>query len=372
MLTLFRIASRTSDRHIASGELPLPRSPASICRLATGRSALLHLIGRLPRPHAKTVLLPCYVAEGVIQPFRVAEFTVLFYRLKADLTPETSDIENLLAQASGVAVVVLIHYFGFSARSTELDSLLERLRPVVVDDLAHAPFALARSGASLVENMQIVLYSLNKFLPVVDGAVLASNRPDIDVTTDEIALTELPQPAQQAYRAHLEAARDVFESGDPAQVRILLRQLESHYESYYSAINSDLRPFRQSEDSRRLEAATAYDELIERRSLNTRMLYDGLRRGPISLVHATLPPSVVPFCVPARVPPERRRAILDALFERGVLLSTLQAKWDFIPSHRRSEFRVESAFLDEHVLIPVSEFIAPESMQDMVAQLNGL
>ena len=350
----------------------MPASPASSCRLATGRSALLHLIKRLPRQHARTVLLPCYVAEGVIEPFLRSEFTIRFYRLRADLTPIPEDIAALLDQTSDVAVVVLVHYFGFSARSVELDTMLKRHSPIVVDDFAHAPFARTASGQAAVDNTQVALFSLNKFLPVADGAILCSNRSDIDVSLDDRTLVELPNHVQQAYLDHLQAARDLFESNDSARARILLGNLGASYERYYAFINSDLRPFRQSAHSRSVEDAFPLADMIERRSINARILYQELDNPIFSLVHETLPPTVVPFCIPARVSRQSRAQLIDRLFEQGVLLSTLQEKWNFIPADQRARYSVEAAFLDQHVLIPASEFITVDSMREMVARLNSI
>jgi hypothetical protein len=48
----------------------------------------------------------------------------------------------------------------------------------------------------------------------------------------------------------------------------------------------------------------------------------------------------------------------------------LQDKWDFVPAESAAQFAVETAFLREHVLIPVSEFITVDAMGDMTEQLN--
>lgn len=372
MLTLFRLATDEATLEFDGGGLPIPASTTSMCRLATGRSALLHLINRLPRPRAATVLLPCYVAEGVIQPFLRYGFTVLFYRLQSDLSPIVEDVETLLEQVNGNAIVVLIHYFGFSARSVKLSAVLVKYSPVVIDDCAHALFTTTPSGQPLVRSAKLALYSLNKFLPVVDGAILISNRPDIDVSIDEGALRELPENVQQAYQDHLQSGLDLFESNDPAQAKVFLENLEDSYERYYAAINADLSPHRQSSRARRMEEVFPFDQLIEQRLINSRILYEGLRSSVFSLVFPTLPPGVVPFCIPARVPAQRRTEILDKLFEQGILLSTLEDKWDFVPANQRHHYAVETAFIDEHVLIPVSEFINAVSMRHMVKQLNDI
>jgi dTDP-4-amino-4,6-dideoxygalactose transaminase len=368
MLTLFRHAA--AETAWAEPEaFPLPDAGATSCRLATGRSALLHLIRRLPPACTQTVLLPCYVAEGVVQPFREAGFDIAFYRLQPDLRPVVEDVARLLQQASGQAVFVLIHYFGFSACSEELSSVLMQRDAIVVDDLAHAPFTAGANGRLLGEGAELALYSLNKFLPVVDGAILLSRHPDIDVTVDEAALSELPEVAQTSYREHLQAAGALAKC-QPDEAPPWLQALGDTYERYYAVINGDLSAHRQSTASRLMEAAFPYRLLIERRQAHARMLYEGLKSPTLDLVYPVLPDGVVPFCIPARVPAERRNEILERLFARGILLSTLQDKWDFVPAESAAQFAVETAFLREHVLIPVSEFITVDAMGDMTEQLN--
>lgn len=370
MLTMFRLATDEAILVPDGGKIQYPPSATSFCRLSTGRSALFHLIQRLPHPHAATVLLPAYVAEGVIQPFLKAGFTVLFYRLQPNLSPVIEDLNALLGQVQGTAVVVLVHYFGFSAHSPELTSCLRRHNPVVVDDYAHAPFTTTPTGEPLARYAEIALYSLNKFIPVVDGAILLSSRPDIDLTLDESKLDELSDDVQQAYQNHLQAGRDLFECNEPSQARRCLERLGGYYEQYYAVINSDLRAFRQSARSRRMEDKYPYGWLIKQRLNNSRIVYEGVKSPAFSLVHPALSQGAVPWCIPVRVPAGRREEILGRLFEQGVLLSTLQDKWDFVPAARKGHFAVESAFLDEHVLIPVSEFISSDAMVEMVRRLN--
>lgn len=313
--------------------------------------------------------MPAYVAEGVIQPFRAAAFEIVFYRLQPDLSPDIEDIAALLEQAGGQAVVVLIHYFGFSVRSEALISLLLRHDALVIDDLAHAPFTAGSNGRLLGEGAELALYSLNKFLPVVDGAILLSRRTDTDVALDEAALPELPQDAQAAYRDHLHAAAALAVSG-PAEARPWLDALGESYERYYAVINTDLSAHRQSAASQQAEAGFPYRHLIAKRQANSHILYQGLMSLAFAWVYPALPAGVVPFCIPMRVAAERRSEIMERLFASGIVLSTLQDKWDFIPAGRQAHFAVETAFLREHVLIPVSEFISADAMGYIVEQLN--
>jgi|APSaa5957512535_1039671.scaffolds.fasta_scaffold30594_2 dTDP-4-amino-4,6-dideoxygalactose transaminase len=383
MLTMLRIAmdEATLSMHVKLPNITssiksniesicLPASLTSQCRLATGRSALFHLIQRLEYPYAETVLLPSYVAEGVIQPFITAGSRVIFYQLEPNLTPNTKDLGLLLEEVKGKAVVVLIHYFGFLAHSSELSSVLEQYQPVVVDDCAHALFTTTTDGMPLVESVEIFLYSLNKFLPVTDGAILASNRSDVNLTLDEKTLPELPSNALQKYQQHLDVGLALYESSDREDAKYLLEKMGKYYQSYYDIINSDLIPFRQSMRSRQIEETYPYDFLIKNRLLNSRVVYRELKSEVFTLVYPNLIPGVVPWCIPARVPANRRDEIISALFEENILLSTLQDKWDFIPYEQSNRFKIEIKFMEEHILIPVSEFIPIDSIRNMVKRLN--
>ena len=365
-----KLSNVTSSIKSNNESIYLPTSITSQCRLATGRSALFHLIQRLEYSYAETVLLPSYVAEGVIQPFITAGSRVIFYQLESDLTPDTKDLEFLLGKVKGKAVIVLIHYFGFSARSSELSSVLEQYQPVEVDDCSHALFTTAADGVPLVESAEIFLYSLNKFLPVTDGAILGSNRSDVDLNLEEEILSELSMDALQEFQQHLQTCLELYKCSDRESAKYYLKVIEQHYQSYYDIINSDLSPFRQSMHSRQIEETYPYDWLIKNRLFNSRVVYRELKSEVFTLVYPDLIPGVVPWCIPARVPANRRDEIISTLFEENILLSTLQDKWNFIPHEQSNRFRIEINFMEEHVLIPISEFISVDSIRNMVKRLN--
>lgn len=372
MLTLLRMETEFAAPVDGDGGLPLPASARSVCRLATGRSALFHLIARLPTPHARTVLMPCYVAEGVIGPFRAADFNVRFYRLNADLTPNEADVAAILNETPGRAVFMLIHYFGFPSASTALLDMLSDHQAVVVSDCAHALLSTTGDGLSLGELGDVALYSLNKFLPVADGAILLSRADDIDVAIAEEELPELPAPALTHFKRHLAECRELFMCSSASGAAKLIEALSDSYEAYYALINTDLRPYRQSDDSRRIEADYSFQNCAEVRRSHALRLYAELSNPVFRLVHATLPDGTVPFGIPARVPGERRAELLETLSDRGILLSTLVDKWDFVPQESVGHFSVEKDFLAEHVLIPVSEFLSEADMSHIITEINHI
>lgn len=373
MLTLLRLAIEFGECASEPDGILLPAGASSACRLATGRSALFHLISRLPAGHPKTVLLPCYVAEGVIKPFRAAGFDLRFYRLGADLQPDEGDVAELLRDAPAPAVFMLIHYFGYPSASPALLAMLRQAGALVVSDCAHAPLTRTEAGIPLGEIGDVALYSLNKFIPVCDGAILLSMTPRVDVALDEAALPELPAATVEAYAQHLQACRRLFDAPSPDRAAEYLDMISSSYEDYYKFINDDLAPRRQSLESRRIEACFPFAEAARMRRRHGARVTQALAANPlVRPLWPVLPARVVPFGIPVTVADQRRDDVQRRLFEDGVLASTLVDKWDFVPRQRELHFAAELAFLRDHLLLPVSEFMADDDATRLIDALHRI
>lgn len=367
MLTLLRLATEFVDRVDQTDGILLPKEAKSSCRLATGRSALFHLIGRLPVDYAKTVLLPCYVAEGIIKPFRTAGFDLQFYRLKTDLQPDESDVAELLEVVPTPAVFMLIHYFGYPSASPSLLAMLRQTGTLVVSDCAHAPLTRTESGIALGEIGDIALYSLNKLIPVCDGAVLSSMKSEVEVSIDEATLPGLPASTIEAYVRHLEACRLLFDAPSPASAMKHFGAIEANYEAYYQFINDDLSPRQQSPASRYIESRFPFAEAARLRQRNSFRLHQVLIDHPLLRpLCSALPRQVVPFGIAVTVGGQRRNEIQQRLIASDVLASTLVDKWDFIPHKRKKRFLVERAFLRDHLLLPVSELISDDDTDRLI------
>ncbi len=363
MLTLLRLATTFPESTSGTGHLLLPRQASSTCRLATGRSALFHMIGRLPPSYARIVMLPSYIAEGVVKPFIAAGYELRFYRLTRELQPDESDVGKLLLNAAAPPVFMLIHYFGNPSVSPSLLSMLRGAGALIVSDCAHAPLSKTKDGIPLGEIGDIALYSLNKLLPVCDGAILSSRTPKVDLALEEDSLPALPAPATEAYSRHLLACRQLFHAPDSCSATEYLAAIEEGYEGYYKIINEDLSPHRQGQVSRFIETVFPYDVAAKTRRDHAASLQGVISSSDvIRPVWPELANNVVPFAVPVRVAATRRDAIQRELFENGVMASTLCDKWNFVPRGFETSFAVETAFLQEHLLLPVSEFMSDEDI----------
>lgn len=318
--------------------------------MATGRSAIRHFISIANPPK---VLMPCYVPEGVIVPFQKMKVPIKFYLLNDNLTP---DLDSLKAGITKGATVVIIHYFGFPTDTSVIREIVNDAGGLLFEDCAHALFG----PASKARNADIALWSLNKFLPVVDGAILRSRRGDIDVTCS--ISKELPWQVMNAYHRHLDINTEMIGSKDT----LLADKSNVAYEEYYRAI-ADCMPYAQSQESRCVEASISFTELNYTHQTNARRINHGL---PL-LFYWNDSPNIAPFAYPIIVrPPLRRDQVVNELVEVGILPVTLISKWDHIP--KEGGFTAERDFINSHLLLPVGVGVTSDVTDKITTVLQRL
>ena len=345
-------------------------------RFATGRGALAALIDHLAASEKAGrpihVAMPAYIAEGVYAPFaRSSHCHVHFYRLNPDLTPNTQDIEDL-RNGPGLDLLMLVHYFGGNCSGGQARRIARECGAIVVDDMAHALFGFADGDRGQEEFGDFLLYSLNKFLPVPDGAILAcrsQRMPSMPVTPEP---SEMPPEALASYCAHLRLNARILAECSPAAAMALARESGSAYEHYYAEINSGLGRWKQSDFSRQIERKSDLARMRSNRVRNAEILRKGVSTPAVRLLSAPIS-GTAPFCLPALVTTGDRDGFVAAAAAEGLLLSTLVDKWDFRSADAEPErFEVEDDFLARHILIPVNEFIDEAAMARLVTILNGL
>ena len=142
----------------------LPKGADSVL-LASGRDALHWIIQALGLIRGDRVLLPAYLCEDVVGPFRSHGLDVNYYAITPDLQVDSEDLVSKLS--TDTKVLLYIHYFGFPLELPA--NVTERVGPgcCVVEDASHA-FLSSLEG--LTARKDITFASYRKLLPVVDGA----------------------------------------------------------------------------------------------------------------------------------------------------------------------------------------------------------
>lgn len=313
-------------------------------RSATGRSAIKHLLRLLPE--YPRVVMPCYVPEGVIDPVTSSGRCRFFYKLKPDLTPDIDDLRECLEEGTTRCFVVVIHYFGLQIKMNDIKALCEDYDALLLEDCAHALWAHA-------EHADFALWSLNKFMPVTDGAILRSRGVDVGADIH----VELPHWVRGYYREHLRLNAQIARETDQHRAAELMEASEGSYELYYSCI-IDCTLYRQSAESRMIEAQWG----IER---DRQLRCDNLAR-----LHLAVPKefklerefrSETPlFAYPIVCRDVARTAVAMELAKAGVIASTLVSRWDHVPAYVNGWFATERYFIDNHLLLPVGDNLTTE------------
>ncbi|OIQ49235.1 DegT/DnrJ/EryC1/StrS aminotransferase family protein [Pseudodesulfovibrio hydrargyri] len=347
-----------------------PRCSSS-CFASTGRSLVAFLVDTLGLSSDHTCLIPAYVPEGVVQPLRMSGIRVDFYRVDHRLFADPERLSRQVEKDPSVRLVVLIHPFGFEQPVRPIRDMLSGRGIAILEDCAQALLSRTEDGTTLGQEGDFSLFSLNKFLPVPDGAVLQSHCRGTSVDCGQLARgPEGWRESILAYEEHLRLNHALLTSTSPD--RRLLEETGEAYERYYSFVNRELGLSAPSDVTLDRLRRLAPGAMAEARRRNCALLYAGLKQTTFRFVYPQWDDRTVPMAVPVRVRPEERERIADRLFERNILLSTLVDKWNFIPPGRESAFPAESEFMASHLLVPVNEFLSSEEMEYMVATMNQI
>jgi hypothetical protein len=314
--------------------------PLSHCFLATGRSCITHLIRKFSPDR---VFLPSFVPEGLVFPFKAENVPITFYPLKINLEPDVGNVERQIAVwRPARPIIVLLNYFGYAMESYALAAIAHKYGGILMADNAHSLMNPS------VENdcADVTLYSLNKFLPVTDGALMFSRTPQVDVSIEKPK--ESDSLAIDAYRAHMIANRIVANAPNGAAAALALEQSAAAYDDYYDRIVSDMEPRKVSDRASAAFARLDIDEMRSVRTSNAKHI-TGLLASEQQIVHDGTPLFAFPIWVKNR---ERATALLSEL---GVCPAYLGAKWDvYGPSPNAAR-----DFAVGHILLPLHERLPP-------------
>lgn len=375
MIHLLRQSGRGEFHHeMEEGDIfsYLPQCD-NYCFASTGRSLISLLIKQLGLTNEDTCMMPAYVAEGVIQPFIQSGVNVQFYSVDEQLFAKPEALETQIENDSSIKLLVLIHPFGFEQPIKSIKKRLSHKKIHILEDCAQSLFCKNAGGDLLGREGGFSLFSLNKYLPVPDGAILQSHYPTVKVVSSGFEPESEERKASiRNYMEHLHLNFEMFESNSPFESKEILEKTGDAYDRYYAFINRNLSLYLPSPETRSRLKAINFEKVVAQRIINTRFLYENLKNNTFRFIYETWDENCIPMTVPVYVDPGQRNRIVSELFDQNILLSTLIDKWDFIPRDHADNFLKEKQFIDSHLLIPVNEFISISQMEKMVKILNKI
>ncbi len=375
MLHLLRQSSRERFYHEMEAREILSYLPQcdDYCFASTGRSLISLLIKQLGLTDEDTCLMPAYVAEGVIQPFIQSGVNVQFYTADEKLFAKPEALETQIENDPSIKLLVLIHPFGFEQPIKPIKKRLFHKKIRILEDCAQSLFCKNAEGDLLGGEGDFSLFSLNKYLPVPDGAILQSYLPAVKVASAGFEPESEERKASiQNYMEHLHLNFEMLESDAPSESQEILEKTGDAYERYYAFISHNLSLYHPCPETLGRLKTIDFEKMMAQRIINTRFLYENLRNNTFRFVYETWDENCIPMTVPVYVNPGQRNRVISELFDQNILLSTLIDKWDFIPKDQIDNFPMEKQFIDSHLLIPVNEFLSINQMEKMVEILNKI
>jgi perosamine synthetase len=143
------------------------------------RGALYQLLQALPESAGNGVLLPAFHCTALVEPIAHSRFRAIFYRVKPDLSIDVDDLRAKLTP--DIALMVVIHFFGFPTDLTPVLALAEQARCYVLEDCAHS-FLTLTNGHAIGDRGDFSIYSYYKTVPSLFGGALRINRRKLAFT----------------------------------------------------------------------------------------------------------------------------------------------------------------------------------------------
>jgi len=137
---------------------------------STGREALVAFLHAFKTKN-KIVLLPGWVPEGIISPFKLLDWQILTYNVTQFGYPQISDFSNKVTKYKP-DLAILIHYFGIMRESEQLNKICRENKTILIEDYAHNYPSEELIEQSVVNGSSILLFSLFKMIGIPDGALL--------------------------------------------------------------------------------------------------------------------------------------------------------------------------------------------------------
>ncbi len=370
MLTISRIQGDISGELNTKIENYLP-CKNHVIRSATGRSLINNLINKLGISKVDSVLLPAYVPEGLLHPLIRNHINILYYKLDQQLFPDLDHLSDLISSNNRIKLCFVIHPMGFEAPISEISSLLKINDIFLVEDCAQGLFSKYNNGGFFGEEGTFSLFSLNKFLPICDGAFLLSDL-DIMKPKNHLSSKTLEKGALDAYHKHLNNNRIIRDSIYQNDVKELIKQSSNAYDQYYTFIDTDLSIYRISNQSIKTLSCFDIDSLIENRRNNVIVLYEKLNSRLFQFLYPKYNENIIPMAIPVIVN-EKRQKVIEELMCRNILPSIQDNKWNvsFIRKNK-DHFIFENDFIERHLLIPIAEHFTKDEMLYLANSMNSL
>ena len=319
------------------------------------RGGLEALIDILLAGQKGKVLLPVFIAEGAISPFKNKNIPIIFYKLRQDLSPDMNDIKEKIVINPEIRIILVIHYFGFAQNLKYLKEFCVKHKYILLEDCVHALFSKDENKNYLGMTGDISFFSLSKILPVPDGGIFFINNPEFVQIISKINYRK-SITGYLMIRIHLiYLIIKSFEVGmnDSIAYRLLNLSTKALYFIYYVFLKQARKPQYISSQTLKILKNINYEHLIVQRKLHIKKLYEALA----NVNHILLKKEYNPNWMLTGIPliSKHRKQITSSLRRNNIECLSYNKSWFYMPNGMEQEFNIEYNFHKYHFLLPVHE-----------------
>ena len=271
----------------------------------SGRTAL-ELVARDLKAErgAKSIYIPAYCCESMIEPFKKQGYTIKRYAVE----PYSKTIHRQIFTDHGCDAILLLDYFGFESEETAVFAMIEKLRGTAVI-LDKVQTAFTKTAAE--ENADYTVTSWRKWF---FSCAATAEKKSGEWLVPELSGTNEKYISLRRNAAGLKA--DYIEKGTGEKPKFLVpfREAEELLDadfSGYAAEGKSLEEIRHAD----------VDFIISRRRENAKFIMDELKTMPQDMIrplYAELGEKDVPLFVPVLVKKEIREALRYHLIGKEV------------------------------------------------------
>lgn len=330
------------------------------------RQALANGLDLLGIDAGHNVLVPAYICCGLIEPFRLKGVEVRYYNINKDFSADLKKISGLIDKDT--KALLYVNYFGLMDSFKEYQSFCQDNGLYLIEDNAHLLLPNYRHTKG-----DISIFSLRKFYPVPNGAVLVVRGSRKDGA--EHNLSECVEK-----RFHLADYKFLVDT--------LLRRV---YNFFNININKILIKLRKTGERSTSAYAATGDTLLYKRilassfniinNIDFRTIYTKRRDNYSLLLNRLL--LLNSRCVKvifSRLSPDRCPIAFPLLVERGsrAFIAHLQANgyaaypWPDIPDEiiANSMYENEQYLSNSVILLPIHEDVGKEELERMALTIK--
>ncbi len=324
---------------------------------SSGRGAISLMLSLIENKISyKTVLLPAYICQSVIIPFKQKGYSCYFYDIKKDLTPDIDSIKIFLNKEL-IGVFVHMGYFGFSTNDDLYDYFNKKFKSegtIIVEDLTHTLF----SNYKRYDKNDYYIASLRKWTGLPSGGFLSSKTNAIEVNLEaQNDFSDMRVKALQLKREYIK-----LNKGELKQTFFdMLNEAED-------ILNNDLNPYSIDELSNSIINELDIMKLITKRRNNFSLLLKELQEAKnIRPVFDELPKEVCPLFFPIYA--KEREKLKEALIKEKIYCPV---HWPVPKEIDISKYASSNNIYKNILSIPCDQRYDIEDMRRVAANIKSL